>query len=98
METIVIISVAYVTTLILFGFLVRYYRNEIQRKIQYRNEYMNHYLELCIRNSIIENQNFKYSTICRSLYNNNQDLRLDNSALLEKVAKLETKKKTKIVK
>lgn len=90
--TIIVLSVVYAITLILFGFLVRYYRNEIQRKIQYRNEYMNHYLELCIRNSIIENQNFKYSTICRNLYNNNQDLRLE----LEKVAK--TKKKTKAVK
>ena len=30
-ETILIISVAFGVTLILFGFLVRYYRNEIQR-------------------------------------------------------------------
>lgn len=96
METVIIVlSVVYVITLILFGFLIRYYRNEIQNKFQFGSEYMNRYLDLCVKNTIIENQNFKYSNICRSLYNNNQDLRLDNSALLKKVAKLETKKKKK---
>jgi len=94
METIIIVlSIVYVITLILFGFLIIYYRNEIQKKVQFGNEFFNRYLNLCIQNTIIENQNLKYSKISRNLYNNNQDLRLDNSALLEKVAKLETKKK-----
>jgi hypothetical protein len=94
METILIVlEVLYVITFILFGFLIRHYRNIIEKKVQFGNEFFNRYLDLCVQKTIIENQNLKYSKISRNLYNNNQDLRLDNSALLEKVAKLETKKK-----
>ena len=34
-NTILVISVAYAITVILFGFLIRYYRNEIQRWVEY---------------------------------------------------------------
>jgi hypothetical protein len=92
METIVIMSVVYVITLILFGYLVRYYRNEIQDRVRIHKELFLDYCEVVSYNEILETQNLKYSKISRNLYNNNQDLRLE----LEKVAK--TKKKTKAVK
>ncbi len=92
METIVIMSVVYVITLILFGFLVRYYRNEIQDRVRIHKELFLDYCEVVSYNEILETQNLKYSKISRNLYNNNQNLRLSNT----KVAK--TKKKTKAVK
>lgn len=87
--TIIVLSVVYVITLILFGFLVSYYRNEIQDKITIHKELFLDYCEVILYNEILENQNLKYSKISRNLYNNNQDLRLE----LDKVVK--TKKKTK---
>lgn len=36
--------------------------------------------------------NKKYSTICRKLYNQNQDLKLENQGLIEKITELESKK------
>lgn len=87
--TTIVLSVVYVITLILFGFLISYYRDEIQDRVMIHKELFLDYCEVISYNEILENQNLKYSKISRNLYNNNQDLRLE----LDKVVK--TKKKTK---
>lgn len=109
-KTILIISVAFGVTLIAFGFLVRYYRNEIQRLIEHSKlldkvwkdcaknwnisiEEMvlrgNKILELINSINILKNQNIRYSKICRRLYEENQNLKVEYQYLQEKIAELE---------
>ena len=104
-ETLILISVALGVTLIAFGFLVRYYRNEIQRLVDYSETLQNGWnnatkgwnetvdfvselaselrsksnkiLELINSMNILKNQNLRYSKICRRLYDENQNLKVE---------------------
>ena len=99
-----LLSVTFGVTLITFGFLVRYYRNEIQRLFKHSellskgwkdcseswNETINEVisrgnkiLELVNSMNILKNQNIRYSKICRRLYDENQNLKLENQQIAD---------------
>lgn len=65
---------------------------EKQSYIDLYNELYNLHLKSISNSEKIELHNKKYSTICRKLYNQNQDLKLENQGLIEKITELESKK------
>lgn len=129
-ETLILLSVAFGVTLILFAILTNYYRSETQKLFELTqilnkgwkhcseswNETINEVilrgnkiLELVNSINILKNQNKRYSKICRRLYDENQNLKLEVKAkesLFQdmknkenefelKVTELENKKKRK---
>ncbi len=82
-KTILIISVAYGVTLIAFGFLVRYYRNKIQKEFEFGNRMFNKYYDISFRNGTVEKHNSKYSKICRRLYDQLHNEKLEHQAFIE---------------
>jgi hypothetical protein len=87
--TTIVLCVVYVITLILFGFLVRYYKDEIQNRVEMHNQLFKDFVDVILYNEILENQNLKYSKISRKLYNENKILKANLEYAISKNEKSE---------
>lgn len=82
-ELIIILSVCYTITLFLCGVIFYFYNSEIEVLNKVLNNLIKLFLIKSKKINILLNQNKKYSTICRRLYDENQNLKSYNKQLIE---------------